>query len=190
MATIYTLKRKTFALLANGGGKSISQFKAEFNAFKAKNPNSNLSFTEWYNGKNPEVVKMQASRAERMKGLGGSATSTTAYGAAGSTSALGKANEAIKSAEATKAATRNTIKSNQNLQNRIAEVGKSSRQAGYNAGLRAGQRSVSGATGAKTWVQNTWRSGAKGKAGLLLGGTALVAAPIIAHSAGKRAGQN
>ena len=179
MATTFTLKRKVFALLAGGGGKSISQFKAEFDAFKAQNPGSNQSFTEWYNGKNRDVVKMQASATERMKGVGGSATANTAYGAAGSNSAIGQANQAINTADATRTATRNTIKSNPNLQNRMAEVGKTSRQAGYNAGKTAGYNAgmtagKNSATLNKQVMKNTWNKlGTGGKVGVAAGAVAL-----------------
>lgn len=180
MATTYTLKRKYFALLANGGGKSISQFKEEFNAFKAKNPGSTQSFTEWYNGTTKDLVKKQAAAGKRFQG-NGSAVSRVNPNV---NSALGQTNSAIQQAEATRSATRNAIKSNPNIQNRMAEVGKTSRQAGFNAGMKAGKNS---ATLNKQVLQNTWKgmSGA-GKAGVIAGGALLAGAAIKGIAGGNK----
>ena len=147
MATTFKLKRKTFALLSDGSGKSLSQFKAEYDkAGGAKG--TGKSFKEWYRGGSPSTVE-----------VGGSAISRGATG-----SAIANTNNQLAQTTATRQVNRAANKANAAG---VKEAAMKARTAGYNKGLMAGRNSV----GIKQAAMNSWnRMGKMGKAGTLAAG--------------------
>ena len=67
--TKYTLKRRTFSLLDNGSGKSISEFKNEYKSLGGQDK-LGKSFKEWFKGAdsglaatNKKIAEQEAKRA-------------------------------------------------------------------------------------------------------------------------------
>ena len=147
MATTFKLKRKTFALLGDGSGKSISQFKAEYEKAGGLK-GTGKSFKDWYRGGSPSTVE-----------VGGSAVSRGATG-----SAIANTNNQLTQASATRQANRAANRANAAG---VREAAMKARTAGYNKGLMAGRNSV----GIKQGALNTWkRMGTMGKAGTIAAG--------------------
>lgn len=147
MATTFKLKRKTFALLGDGSGKSISQFKAEYEKAGGLK-GTGKSFKDWYRGGSPSTVE-----------VGGSAVSRGATG-----SAIANTNNQLAQASATRQANRAANRANAAG---VKEAAMKARTAGYNKGLMTGRNSV----GIKQGALNTWnRMGKMGKAGTLAAG--------------------
>ena len=95
MASTFRLKRKNYSLLKDGSGKSMLDFKTEFNKLGGQEK-LGKSFKEWYRGNSPTTVE-----------VGGSAVSRGASG-----SAIGNANASIAKQEAQRAAQRAANKAN------------------------------------------------------------------------------
>ena len=95
MASTFRLKRKHYSLLKDGSGKSMLDFKTEFNKLGGQEK-LGKSFKEWYRGSSPTTVE-----------VGGSAVSQGASG-----SAIGNANASIAKQEAQRAAQRAANKAN------------------------------------------------------------------------------
>lgn len=108
MASTFRLKRKTFALLSDGGGRSISDFKADYNkAGGAKG--TGKTFKEFYRG-----------GAANTTLVGGSVISQRAAG-----SAIGNTNKGIATTAANNAA---------NRAKNIANPGAAAAKAGFTRG--------------------------------------------------------
>ena len=108
MATTFKLKRKTFAILNDGSGKSISVFKAEYDKAGGQK-GTGKSFKEWYRGNSPSTVE-----------VGGSAVSRGSTG-----SAIANTNKQIAQKEAQRAAQR---------AKNIANPGAAAAKAGFARG--------------------------------------------------------
>lgn len=122
MATTFKLKRKTFALLGDGSGKSLMDFHKQYEAAGGAK-GTGKTFKEWYRGGAPNTTL-----------VGGSAVS---QGSAGS--AIANTNKQIAQREARRAAQR---------AKNIANPGAAAAKAGF----ARGQASVGIKQGAiNTW---------------------------------------
>lgn len=171
MATTYTLKRKLFAgtafeiqeaqkLVQDANGKAIRGMGTQKKALAKSVKGYDAAKAEMY--KQFEAYK---------KGLSGDALKNARFGEW----AKGAGKQYYDAA----VAARSGVKSN--IQNIGAKTGKDiSKAANSRVTYNAGQRSVSGAKGLGTWMRNTWRSGAGGKAALIGGGIALAGGSVLA----------
>lgn len=143
MATTFKLKRKTFAILNDRSGKSISVFKAEYDKAGGQK-GTGKSFKEWYRGNSPSTVE-----------VGGSAVSRGAAGSAISNTNKNIANEAAK----------NATRRARNIANPAAAAAK--------AGFERGQKSVGIKQGAINTWNRMGKAGKFGTlaAGTLVAGT-------------------
>lgn len=144
MATTFRLKRKTFALLSDGSGKSISDFKADYNKAGGLK-GTGKSFKEYYRGGSPNTAL-----------VGGSAVSQGASG-----SAIANANKNIATAQANRAAQR---------AKNIANPGAAAARAGF----QRGQASVGIKQGAMNTWNRMGKMGKAGTVAAAVGGTYLL----------------
>ena len=146
MASTFILKRKNYTLLKDGSGKSILDFKTEFNKLGGQEK-LGKSFKEWYRGSSPTTVE-----------VGGSAVSQGASG-----SAIGNANAEIAKQQAERAAQRTANKVNASG---VAAAAKKARTQGYNTGYNKAANTI----GVGQGMKNTWgRMGTMKKAGVVAG---------------------
>lgn len=108
MATTFKLKRKTFALLEDGSGKSLMDFHNEYKAAGGAK-GTGKTFKEWYRGGSPNTTL-----------VGGSAVSQGSTG-----SAIANTNKQITQKEAQRAAQR---------AKNIANPGAAAAKAGFARG--------------------------------------------------------
>lgn len=169
---IYRLQRKSFATLADGTGKSIMDFKKDW---QAQGGEAKLGkFADWYRGAGTSD-NLKAARGLAENGQSAAQVmSQTGFAKGQGTGALAATNNQINAAatqRATERAARQAVGPDA-----FKNVATKAQTKGFQKGMQAGQKSVSGLAGAKTWVGNTWNSGMKGKAGLI--GAGIVAAGV------------
>jgi hypothetical protein len=156
----YIIKRKLYALLVDGGGKSISLFKKEYDSLGGQ-AKLGKSFKEWYRGGAPNTVE-----------VGGSFVSQGASG-----SAIYNTNQNITNAQNARQAER---LANINNASGVANAAKRARNQGYISGKNS--------VGIVGGIKNTWnRAGTLGKVGMSAAG--LAAAGTMAYGLGSMIGE-
>lgn len=155
MASTFILKRVNFTLLKDGSGKTISDFKKDYENAGGQEK-LGMSFTQYYRGNAPKVTSIDSGGSAVSMGFGDSA--------------VGKANREISKKQEERFARRqnNKMIAENNRQAGFKAGAIQGASSGYKAGFNEGANSV----GIKQGLVNSWNNmGTAQKIGTAAAGT-------------------